>query len=81
MNRISAVLLAWGAAALVGCGTGITSDYPNRLVGVDGQIFVLEDLEDITDISDADLDNEGKRALFRDLGIEDEELIDALLGL
>ena len=81
MNRISAVLLAWGASALVGCGTGLTSDYPNRLVGVDGQLFVLEDLQEVADVSDADLDDEGKRDLFRDLGIEDEELIDALLDL
>ena len=81
MSGISAVLLALGAVALAGCGTGITSDYPKRLVGVDGQFFVLEDLEDIADIPDADVDDEGKRDLFRDLGIEDEELIDALLGL
>ena len=64
---------------LSGCGTIPPTDFPNRLVGAEGQMFVLEDLEEIA--ADPDLSDDQKRQAFRDLGIEDEELINALLGL
>jgi len=64
---------------MVGCGTTVPSDFPNRLIGADGQQFEVEDLTQIA--NDLDLDEAGKRQALRDLGIEDEELIDALLGL
>lgn len=64
---------------LTSCGTTPQTDFPNRLIGADGQEFVLEDLEEIA--NDARLTDDQKRAAFRDLGIEDEELIDALLDL
>lgn len=66
-------------AATFGCGASSTGEFPNRLIGSDGQRFVVEDLEQIA--NDPDLDEAGKREAFRELGIEDEELIDALLGL
>ncbi len=64
---------------MVGCGTTVPVEFPNRLIGADGQRFEVEDLTQIA--NDPDLDEAGKRQAFRDLGLEDEELIDALLGL
>ena len=66
-------------ALSVGCGTGLPAEYPHQLVGADGQQIALEDLEAIAD--DPDLTTEEKRQAFRDLGIEDEKLIKALLSL
>lgn len=74
---LSSILLT--VALLGGCGTAITVDYPNRLIGAGGQRFTVEDLEQIA--QDPVLDDEGKREAFRELGIEDEHLIDALLTL
>lgn len=81
MRKTSAVVFALAAGTIAGCGAFVTTDYPDRLVGVDGQLFVLEEIEEIANIPEIDLDQDGKRALLRDLGIEDEELIDALLDL
>jgi hypothetical protein len=64
--------------AAAGCRSGFI-DFPNRLIGSDGQLFTLEDLEAIAD--DPNLSTQEKRQAFRDLGIEDETLIDALLTL
>jgi len=61
-----------------GCTSGFI-DYPNRLVGADGQSFTLDDLEAIA--ADTELSEAEKREAFRALGIEDEMLIDALLAL
>jgi len=61
-----------------GCQSG-TVEYANRLIGADGQLFTVEDLEAIA--HDNTLSEEEKRQAFRDLGIEDEELIQALLTL
>ena len=81
MKKTSTWAIALTAGMIAGCGMVVTTDYPNRLMGGEGQVFVLEDLEEIADIPEIDLGEDGKRALLRDLGIEDEELIDALLGL
>ena len=62
-----------------GCGTSITTAFPNSVIGSDGQPLVLDDLEAIA--NDPDLSADEKRQAFRDLGILDEELIDALLDL
>ncbi len=70
---------AVATAALAGCGSLIDVEFSNRLVGTDGQLFSVEDLTNIAE--DADLSEDGKRQEFRDLGIEDEELINALLDL
>lgn len=64
---------------LTSCGVTPQTDFPNRLIGADGQLFVLEDLEEIA--NDSRLSEDQKRTAFRNLGIEDEELIDALLEL
>lgn len=62
-----------------GCGNAVTIDYPNRLTGADGQLFVLDDLRKIA--ADDDLSDEQKAEALRELGIEDEKLIAALLEL
>ena len=64
---------------ILGCGSVSPGPFPARLVGADGQLFTVEDLEAIAD--DSDLTTEEKRESYRALGIEDEVLIDALLGL
>ncbi len=61
-----------------GCRSGVT-DFPNRLVGAGGQLFTVQDLEAIA--ADTTLTETQKRQAFRDLGIEDEKLISALLTL
>ena len=72
---ISIVLVALLAQ---GCGTGMVSQFPNRLIGADGQLIVREDVEAIT--SDSDLTDDERREALRNLGLEDETLIDALIS-
>lgn len=66
------------SVVLAGCRSGVT-DFPNRLVGAGGQLFTVQDLEAIA--GDSGLTDDQKRQAFRDLGIEDEKLISALLTL
>ena len=65
----------------VGCGafTARKGDFANAETGENGQIYVLDDLKAIA--NDEDLTEDEKRDAFRELGIEDEDLIDALLTL
>ena len=79
MFRTTYLAIVLSSALLGACGTIPTNDFANRLIGVDGQEFFLEDLEDIAD--NPRMTEEQKRDAFHDLGIEDEELIDALLTL
>ena len=79
MKNTGVIAIALLLTALAGCGTGIAAEFPNRLVGADGQHFVLEDLRAIAE--DPDLSDEQKRQAFRDLGIDEEKLIEALLAL
>lgn len=62
-----------------GCGTLAPVSLSQRLVGVDGELIVVNDVKAIVD--DAGLSNDQKRDALGDLGIEDEKLIDALLTL
>jgi len=75
---VRAVLLA-GLAGLAGCGSGATTTFPNQLVDADGKPVVLDDIEAI--VNDTALSEDEKRVQLRELGIEDEQLIDALLTL
>ena len=75
---LGVTLLAMPSCLAAGCGLG-TVEYANRLIGADGQLFTVEDLEAIS--NDSDLTDDEKRQAFRDLGIEDEKVIDALLAL
>lgn len=72
-------LAALLVAALAGCGSEITTNqnFRERVVGVDGQEIWLEDIREINE--DADLDDDAKRQAFRDLGVVDADLIEALL--
>ena len=79
MKLVMVVMMAVLLAFSDGCGTTITTDLPNRLYGADGQPIVLDEIESI--VRDPDLDDDEKRAQLRDLGLEDEELITALLSL
>ena len=72
-------LLLGSMVCISSCGVAPRTDFPNRLIGADGQEFVLEDLAAIA--NDARLSDDEKRQAFRDLGLEDEELITALLNL
>ena len=71
---------AWLAMVLVvpGCGTGLPTTYANSVIGADGQPIALEDVEDIT--SHPNLTDDQRREQLRDLGIEDEVLIEALVN-
>lgn len=73
--RVIAMLLP----LLAGCGAELVTPYPDALVGAEGQAIVLEDVEAVT--SNPNLTDDQKRERLRDLGIEDEKLIDALLTL
>jgi len=76
---ITSILVGVLTLTTGGCGALGTTSYPNQLVSADGQALFIEDLEQIA--QRANLSDDEKRAMFRDLGIEDEKLIDALLGL
>jgi len=75
---LGVMLLSLPACLAGGCQSGAV-EYANRLIGADGQRFTVEDLAAIA--NDRSLSNDEKRQAFRDLGIEDEKLIDALLTL
>jgi len=75
---LGTALFALPSCLAAGCQSGAV-EYANRLIGADGQLFSVEDLEAIA--NDRNLTDDEKRQAFRDLGIEDEELIDALLTL
>jgi hypothetical protein len=81
-SRILGAILAAGLLAGAG-GCGVLSarqvNFPNAERGVDGQTFTLDQLRDIA--TDNDLNEAEKREAFEDLGIEDQDLIDALLTL
>lgn len=79
MKLVMVVMMAAALAFSDGCGATITTDLPNRLYGADGQPITLEEIEAI--VRDPDLGDDEKRAQLRDLGLEDEELITALLSL
>ena len=79
MKAMSSVAVIGALVLNAGCGTVTTSDFPNRLLGAQGQRIVVEDIEMI--VRDPTLNDDQKRAGLRDLGIEDEKLITALLAL
>lgn len=74
--------LAWGFLLLTiaGCGTLVVdTDYPNRLVDAAGRTIFLDDVEAI--VNNPELTDDQRREQLRALGLQDEELIDALLQL
>ncbi len=80
MKILGTIVRAVLLAGLAGCGSGATTTtFSNQLLDTDGQPVVLDDVEAI--VNDTDLTDDEKRVQLRELGIEDEELIDALLTL
>jgi len=79
MKILGTIVRAVLLAGLAGCGSGAPTTFPHQLVGANGQPIVLDDVESI--VNDTSLSEDEKREQLRELGIEDEELIDALLTL
>jgi hypothetical protein len=81
MRRWTATLLVGLMLIQAGCGllTYRKPDFENAETGDDDQVYVLDDLRDIA--NDEDLTTEEKREAYRELGIEDADLIDSLLTL
>jgi len=77
--RAHAKLLSPLIAAVVGtsCGTQITT-FPAQIRSSNGSPIYLEEVRAIVD--DAALSLEEQRQALRDLGLEDEELIAAIVG-
>ena len=62
-----------------GCGSGVSTIFPHQLLAADGHAILLDDVKVI--VNNTDLTDDDKRAQLRDLGLDDEKLIDALLTL
>ena len=78
-RKLLAYLLLAASAAVSGCGFTVPTTYPHSIIGADGQPIVFDDINKI--VNDPDLSDDQKRQALRDLGLQDEILIDALLGL
>ena len=78
MRILGTVMIGLAALFAWGCGAAITTEFPNRLIGADGQEIILEDVTAI--INEPDLTDDQRRSQLRELGIEDEALIEALLA-
>ena len=78
LSAIVRVLLLVGSAGC-GCGSGAATSFPNQLISADGRPILLDDIEAV--VNNNDLSDDEKRSQLRELGVEDEELIDALLTL
>jgi predicted small lipoprotein YifL len=79
MKILGTIVRAVLLAGLAGCGSGAPTTFPHQLVAADGRPIVLDEVETI--VNDTALSEDEKREQLRELGIEDEELIDALLTL
>ncbi len=79
MKPVGLILSAVALLTSGGCGTAILRNYSNRIIGADGQVITLNQIQRIVD--DPNLDDDGRRQQIRDLGVEDEKLIEALLTL
>ena len=81
-KKLQSLLLAATLAALAnGCGFVQAPPFSNQLLGADGRVITVADIEAIVFDSELAGNEEGTRQQLRDLGIEDEKLIDALLTL
>ena len=78
-RRLNAVMAA-AIMAMAGCGAlpGAAGVCPDRLVDPDGNTLFLDDLQAITE--DDSLSDQQKRDRFIELGVEDPDLIDALIN-
>lgn len=79
-------LMRWFIATIcllvgAGCGSLPQTDFPSAMRTADGQVILLDDVDSVVNDPNPNLDDDDRRQLLRDLGIEDEKLIDALLNL
>ena len=81
LKQLALASFCLGLALQTGCGILVlrNPDFKNAETGENGQVYVLDDLEAIAD--DPDLTEDEKREQYNELGIEDNDLIDALLGV
>ena len=79
MKIVAAIMFAAMVLPGGGCGSVDLTAYPNAVLAATGRPLLLVDIELIVD--DATLSDDEKRAMLRDLGLEDEKLIKALLAL
>ncbi len=83
MKRTNPTFFLLSGLALLhpGCVIGIPqgNQFPDAIRANDGSIILREDLEEIA--NDEDLTEEDKRQAIIDLGIEDPDLIEAILEL
>lgn len=81
MRMLITILLMLLTLMPVACGTDIFGPAPATLRenGANGETLVLDELEAIA--RDPDLTEDQKRQRFQEMGIEDPDLIDALLEL
>ncbi len=77
MRFFSAIISAFLLVASAGCGGNDVTTFPNQLLDPLGNPILLDDVEAI--VNDDSLSDDEKRDKLRDLGIEDEDLIEALL--
>ncbi|MFH0982231.1 MAG: hypothetical protein V2A79_11910 [Planctomycetota bacterium] len=54
------------------------TDFPEEFIGADGQDVLFDDIQAI--VTDPNLDPDAKREALRNLGIEDEDLLDSFVG-
>ncbi len=80
-GRSVGVMALVGLVVLAGCGviSASRTNYATTLTSTDGSPIHVEDVREIVD--DNLLTDDEKRGALVDLGIEDDDLIDALLTL
>ena len=81
IKTVACLGLVWLGCALAGCGVLATepSSFPNQVETSQGRQIFVEDIEKIVD--DTQLTADEQREALRELGIEDEDLIESLLTL
>jgi len=79
MRIVRSGFLGLVLSVAAGCGSGAPATFPHQLLAADGHAILLDDVKVI--VNNTDLTDDDKRAQLRDLGLDDEKLIDALLTL
>lgn len=80
IKEVAVVVVSFTVALLAsGCEALNPATFPNQVIGADGVGLSLEDIEAI--VQDSTLSDEERRAGLRELGLQDEALIEALLSL
>lgn len=77
MRNYSSNLCIILLALVCGCGATVQSNFPNALTDPEGQPILFDDVNTI--LSNTGLTDDEKKDALRDLGIEDEDLIQALV--